>query len=339
MAIWRVVGVKPSAKWVDDVVIFRSPLLPSVRVAGDAQVFAYDREQAKEIIACLGAPWHLFKGQDFNPLFIYVGFLWSLLKKSVRITDDKLARMLQKLAAFLERFERRPCPLDDILSIHGSLSHITFVYPQGAAYLTSLSSFAAKFDNSLHAHPRPRFAPPSMWTDIRWWIALLQSGPQIRSLAPLGMTKDVGIWVDASTDWGVGLVWQNRECAAWRWKPGWNHAPGCDIGWGEAIAVELAIILLDRLAYSNARILIRSDNTGVIGAFRKQRSRNWMVNQCIRRSNVLAMARNLVFTFEYVASEDNLADPISRGVGVPGFVTLPTSVPLPEPLVPFLEYE
>lgn len=102
MAIWWKVGVTSSAKWVDDVVIFRSPLPSSVRIASDTQVFAYDREQAKTIIAILGTPWHLLKGQDFSPLFVYGGFLWSLLKKSVQITDEKLARTLQKLVAFLQ---------------------------------------------------------------------------------------------------------------------------------------------------------------------------------------------------------------------------------------------
>lgn len=338
MAIWSALGVKPSAKWVDDVVLFRSPVSVCDRPATTSHNYLYDRQLAKDLIRCLGVPWHLLKGQDFAFLFVYVGFLWDLIQKRVRLTDDKLARMLQRVETFIDKNYRRPCSLKDVLRIHGSLSHITFVYPHGAAHLTSLSSFVASFGPTPSKNVRARFAPPSMWSDLRWWKDLLLLGPGMRNLAPLGPTRDEGIWVDASTDWGIGLVWNGREYAAWRWLPGWNHAPGCNIGWGEAIAVELAIVLLDRLGVSDCRVLVRSDNMGVIGAFRKRRSRNWMVNQCIRRSNIIAMARNLDFEFVYVASEDNLADPISRGERVPSFTPLLTSVPLPDALFPYLAH-
>lgn len=352
MAIWSAIGVKPSSKWVDDVVLFRFPCvemdtLPT-RVdqtpnsesssSGSRTVYAYDRALAKALIACLGVPWHLLKGQDFDVLFLYVGFLWDCALKRVCLTDEKLIRMLQRIDSFINDNYRRPCHLKDVLRIHGSLSHITFIYPHGAAHLTSLSSFMASFGNSPHSNVRPRFAPPSLWSDLRWWKELLLEGPQPRSLVPLGPTLDIGIWVDASTNWGVGLVWDNHECGAWRWLPGWNHAPGCDIGWGEAIAVELAIVLMDRLGLKDRRVLIRSDNMGVIGAFQKRRSRNWMVNQCIRRSNIISMARNLDFEFMYVSSEENLADPVSRGVKVPSFVPLHLSVPLPGAIFPYLAF-
>lgn len=334
MAIWEAIGVKPSAKWVDDVVLFRSPSNP----ASLRWVYLYDRDQARLLIACLGVPWHLTKGQDFDIIFVYVGFLWNIPDRTVRLTDDKLFRMLQRINNFVSANHRRQCHLKDVLKIHGSLSHITFVYPHGAAHLTSLSSFIALFNGSRNKSKQPRFAPPSMWSDLRWWKELLMAGPQLRHLAPLGQTRDLGIWVDASTDWGVGLVWSGNEFVAWRWLPGWNHAPGCDIGWGEAIAVEMAIVLLDRLEYTNCRVLIRSDNMGVIGAFRKRRSRNWMVNQCIRRSNIIAMARNLDFEFVYVASEENLADPVSRGDTVSSFTHLQIPVPLPDALFPYLAH-
>jgi hypothetical protein len=120
--------------------------------------------------------------------------------------------------------------------------------------------------------------------------------------------------------------------------PDWQHAPGCDIGWGEAIAIELAILCADALGLRNAHILIRSDNDGFIGAFRCGRSRNFMVNQCIRRSDIISMSCNFSFSYVYVPSEDNLADPISRGVGVPGYSPISVGISLPDTLTPFLSY-
>lgn len=350
MALLAAMGIRPSSKWVDDVVIFRFPLPVDdvdvqpldkrtiFRSADQKHVYLYDRSKAKAIISSLGTPWHLLKGQEFDYGFIYSGFSWNIDRQDVQLTDEKRLRMLQRIDDFMAAHHRRPCPLKDVLKIHGSLSHITFVFPHGAAHLTSLSSFIATFPTSPSLSPRPRFAPPSMWTDLRWWKDLLLAGPGLRSLTPLGSTLDLGIWVDASTDWGVAIVWGGKEYSAWRWLEGWNHAPGCNIGWGEGIAVELAIVLLDQLGLSNRRILIRSDNMGVIGAFDKHRSRNWMVNQCIRRSDVISIARHLEFELVYVASEDNLADPFSRGERVAGFTRIETDIPLPGALTPYLAH-
>jgi hypothetical protein len=46
------------------------------------------------------------------------------------------------------------------------------------------------------------------------------------------------IWVDASTSWGIGLL-INSSWAFWKLLPNWN-TNGRDIGWAEAITVELA---------------------------------------------------------------------------------------------------
>lgn len=104
---------------------------------------------------------------------------------------------------------------------------------------------------------------------------------------------------------------------AWTLREGWK-GQGRDIGWLEAIAVELAVLTLFNLGWKNAAVLIRSDNQGVIGAFRSGRSRNFQVNLCIRRVETIAMASNVAHTFIYVESAKNKADAVSRGeTGLP----------------------
>jgi hypothetical protein len=61
-------------------------------------------------------------------------------------------------------------------------------------------------------------------------------------------------------------------------------------------------------------VLLRSDNQGVIGAYQQGRGRNPEINDSIRRIDVIASMRNISFSFTYVESEANLADPISRGI-------------------------
>jgi hypothetical protein len=77
---------------------------------------------------------------------------------------------------------------------------------------------------------------------------------------------------------------------------------------------------------------------GVIGAFEKGRGRNFMVNFSIRRTDVLLVDNNLSLSFEYVKSEVNLADSISRGdLGPPSSRSL-FNISLPVELTAYLVY-
>jgi len=78
---------------------------------------------------------------------------------------------------------------------------------------------------------------------------------------------DPHIWVDASTNWGIGVI-TGQLWAAWMLKPGWK-ADGQDIGWAKSIMLELAVIWLVQDGYMDCNITIHSDNTGMIGAFDK----------------------------------------------------------------------
>ena len=337
MDIWTELGICPSAKWVDDVVLFHSPS-PVLSDDVSSLCYHYNQEWAKTLIAPLGVPWHPSKGQEFDFIFSYVGFLWDIPAQTVRLTDDKHRKIVAKLSTFLDDFECCQCPIKRVLSLHGSLTHISFIFPHSRSYLSSLSSFIASFSHCPADRAQEHFPPRSFWHDLCWWLCTLQLGPGLCSLTPKSPLSDLGIWVDASTDWGVSLVWQDIQVSAWCWMPGWQHAPGCDIGWGEAITIELAILCADVLGLRDAHLLIHSDNKGIIGAFRRGRSRNFMVNQCIQCTNIVSMSRNLSFSYEYVQSEVNLADPISHGVGILGSSPIPIGITLPDALSPFLTH-
>ena len=59
---------------------------------------------------------------------------------------------------------------------------------------------------------------------------------------------DPNVWVDASTDWGISVIY-GRLWAAWRLKPGWK-SEGRDIGWVESVALELTVLWLIRDGYT-----------------------------------------------------------------------------------------
>jgi len=87
------------------------------------------------------------------------------------------------------------------------------------------------------------------------------------------------MWVDTSTNWGIGVVIGN-QWAALMLIPGWDLASR-DIGWAESIALELAILILVDRGFTDCWITIWGNNTGVIGTFNKGRSHNIPCNNSI----------------------------------------------------------
>lgn len=92
-----------------------------------------------------------------------------------------------------------------------------------------------------------------------------------------------------------------------------------DIGWAEAVAVELGLLLaihsgtLFRLPSRPTRILVRSDNSGIVALVNKGRSRNRPTNEVLKSIYRMLADLGLSLHTSHVASEDNISDPLSRG--------------------------
>jgi len=121
-----------------------------------------------------------------------------------------------------------------------------------------------------------------------------------------------GKWVDASTDWGIGMV-IGSQWVAWKLVHGWK-LDGRDIGWAESIALELAILMLVECGFKDCLITIQDDNTGVIGTFNKGRSRNIPHNDSIQHITALVIPNNISIFPVYMASTVNRADSVSHGI-------------------------
>lgn len=299
LAIWEELGVGPICKWADDMVVFRFPRRRSSRKL----VYAYDREEALRRIESLGIPWHPDKGQDFSHSFTYVGFVWDLSHKSVALPSQKRVAIRKKLRSF---YHCGAAWREDAMEIQGVLAHIIYVYSDGRARLAYLTNFISSFEGN-------EFKPlrKGVKEDIAWWWNTLEDPYFSRSVVPRGEAQNLGISVDASGDWGIGITWK-RKWAAWKSLPGWD-TPGRKIGWLEGVAVELAAYLLEVMGIENTHVIIHSDNQGVIGAFNKGSSRNIQINLSIQRAGACLLALNNQLQLEYISTEKNPADPISRG--------------------------
>jgi hypothetical protein len=167
-------------------------------------------------------------------------------------------------------------------------------------------------------------------TDLKWWLQALNVSGFHRQLPTRGPCQDLGLFVDASTSWGIGIVVAGRW-AAFKLREDWKVA-GRDICWLETVAVEVLFYILEDMGFSNVTLLIHSDNQGTIGSLGKGRSRNFHINLSVRRIYVVLASLFITPELVYIASENNPADPISRGELGSSETRIITSFRLPDEL-------
>ena len=146
---------------------------------------------------------------------------------------------------------------------------------------------------------------------LHWWHTILSTPCTARSLSPRPHVNP-DLWVNASMGWGISMV-MGIQWAAWKLIPGWKMG-GRDINWAESVALELAVLLQVECGYSDCLITIQGDNTGVIGAFDKGRSRSIPHNDSIRHISAVVTPCNITIRPIYMASTVNRADPVSHGI-------------------------
>jgi hypothetical protein len=326
--IWEGEGVGPIAKYEDDLNIFRIPSTEGQFTEGEFR-YDYDRAEMLRRVSSLGIPWHEEKGDGhFKFQTVFIGFLWDIPQKRVSLPETKRLKFLERVRLFLHRFSKKPCHLLDVEKIHGSLCHVTFIYLEGRSHLPSLSNFAASFRGDEYQTRHPSH---SMLTDLRWWWERLSLPCTTRLLKPIGPLRDIGIFVDASTSWGIG-IFIGDEWAAFRLSPSWK-VEGRDICWLETVAIELLSSFLESKGFHDAHLLIHSDNQGTIGALEKGRSRNIYINLSVRRTHLILTALSITPRLVYIESQANPADPISRGEPGPSGKRIFLTSALPDELL------
>ena len=315
--------IGPSKNWVDDFVFFRFPI-----TLYPEPVFSYSLTDIYSLANRLGWPWKESKTQPFSEDFKYLGFVWNLANKTVQIPEQKKLRYLEKLEPWTKdrKFTKK-----DTESVLGTLVHCSLAVPDGRSRLPSLSRFATSF-NYLSS-PFIRKTPnATVLSDISWWKTQLESNFCGSILSRPPPVSPVEFWVDASSSWGVGIVF-NGEWTAWKFSSGWNK-DGRNIGWAEIVAIELGLLFSIHKGFSDVHFLIKSDNQGVIHAIKGGKSRSPSQNLVLQRITTLLSQHRLWLSSLYVPSLDNLADSPSRGLPATGRSEAPP-FPLPSYLLPF----
>ena len=280
----------------------------------------------------MGIPWDKNRHQEFSDSFSYLGFYWDLPNKTVSLPNLKCKKYIRKLSSLISACERAQVFKAHVKTIIGTLTHVTFVYWCGHSYMSNLY----KWLTSFHGNYIPCWITSPALTDLWWWLTLLSQSHTPCSLAPDGPICNYNIWVNVSSEWGIGLLWGNHW-ATWQLLDGWRGLSR-DIGWLEGVAFELAILATRVMGIHNANVLIQSDNEGIIGAFLKGHCSNFMMNMSIRRSDEVYSEVGISTTLIYVNTVDNLADPISCGILPPSSQIFPLPIPIPLPLISFFSH-
>jgi hypothetical protein len=325
-AILKSKDLGPSKNWVDDFVFFRFPLFPGI----DPPLFSYALSDIYTLADHLGWPWKLSKTRPFASEFKYLGFTWDLVAKTVQIPEPKKIRYLAKLESWVVglKFSRK-----ETESVLGTLVHCSLAVPDGRSRLPSLSRFAASFNFSSSSFIR-KTPNSSVMSDIAWWRTHLSASFCGSLLSKPPETSLIELWVDASTSWGIGIIF-NGEWDAWKLRAGWDK-DGRNIGWAEIVAIELGLLFAVHRGFSDIHFLVRSDNQGVIHAIRGGKSRSPEQNLVLQRITLLLSHYKIWISSLYVPSVDNLADGPSRGSPPPERVRAVSPFILPHNLQPFL---
>ncbi|KAF8644923.1 hypothetical protein AX16_008205 [Volvariella volvacea WC 439] len=316
--VWERRKVGRVIKWCDDFVIMRPP--ESDR--------SYDRKYAFNLVSDLKVPWHPDKGVDFSDEFPYLGLLWNIPEKSVRLKEEKKALYLKQIESFLQDAE---CDCDAAAKVHGVLSYVTYIYPVGRSYLSALNTLVAEFDRT---HAKNMAVPPEVISDMIWWRNTLEKKSTSKSLKPLPEPKEpIGLSVANCKD-GIGIV-SNDWCIAWKVTPGSAFAK--DRVWLAGAAIQLAAVLVARrpTKYHNCTITVQCDNKSFIEAFKKGRHRDPNINLTIREACTKLEDNNI--SFNLVWDTDRKALDIARkGSHQSAMLITPIALPknLEEHLVP-----
>ncbi|KIM89605.1 hypothetical protein PILCRDRAFT_60330 [Piloderma croceum F 1598] len=267
----------------------------------------------------------------------YIGFDWNLDSRTVALPVEKLSKIFHLIEQWLkpgQSFIAR-----DAASLHGKLVHVSCIFPLIRPFLRSIATFALSYKSPMAKLQ----APPPLQADLSWVQFILKSLPNEMPLAPAQLV-DLQWWGDASTSFGIGVV-VGSHWAVWKWAPSFRVGPrqAFDIGWAEAVAVELGLRIMISLNFLSTSciaghtFLVRSDNAGIVCVTNKGQSRNLETNKILKHIYSLQAKQRIRLKSVHVTSRDNISDALSRGAiqeflaGFPA-VNIRVSPPLPDHL-------
>jgi hypothetical protein len=150
------VGISPVPKWGDDLFPICFPINYVTEIKRSISYkYSYNLVFFKDTLAPLCVPWHTSKWNDFSFKPVYLSRVWDFENCTVALVEPKHEKYLNKLNNFLLLNLSSRVLKKDVLSLLGTLSHVTIVHQDRrsyGSYLSTLSSFIATFTNDHKPH-------------------------------------------------------------------------------------------------------------------------------------------------------------------------------------------
>jgi hypothetical protein len=227
--------------------------------------------------------------------------------KTVELPEKKKEKYLERLSTWTHGLLHTAREAECLI---GTLNHICLVIPEGRSHMVTLYKFRGGFKTG-HAFEARHKLPPQAGDDTTWWRIRLQGDFVGMKITHPPKPLDTILFVDASTQWGIGLV-INGRWLAWQLKDGWN-SEGHEIGWAEMVAVELAIQTLVTAKFTNCHIIMHSDNKGMVGVLQAGCSRGTQQNSILHEIVKLIQDNDLWISTIWIPTLENPVDGPSRG--------------------------
>ncbi|KAJ1299538.1 hypothetical protein OPQ81_011096 [Rhizoctonia solani] len=325
--IYAALGFRTVLKWVDDFLFIQAP--PASDLHNRPTAFSLDA--IYKIAVMLGWPWKLLKSVPFANIFIYLSFKWDIARRWVSLPLTKCEKYLAWIHAWLSQVSVSLTKTEKTIR---SLMHCTLAIPDGRPHMSSLIAFQATVPCAYNKHFFRKTIPDNARHDVEWWIAKLTSDNCGSSIARPPPKSKVHVSSNASTSFRLGVIIDNQWWS-WRLLGGWK-SNNRDIGWAEAVALELAVDGVITLGFRNTSIICHCDNQGVVYAGATGRSRNAQQNATFIWILNKATAAGLHIMIHYIKSAENLADEPSRGIVPRSRAPAQVHIPIPSIYAPFL---
>jgi hypothetical protein len=258
-------------------------------------------ETEKTLTENIGKP-HTFRGVSYCPSERLPGYTADISHKiRCKLHQAKIELLSENISMALT---------ESIFSLCVYASSIKKIFMAPYYYVFK---FFRRRQQQMSAGKLGREAPAKIWPTViplfqAWIEAIDESAP--RTTAKEVPEQTAILYTDASL-WGWGAVFFSPDGRVTSTGAPWeaNLAKRANIAELEAIAVFRG---LAALATPGEPTEVRIDNTTVRSALEKTRSRSFLVNAVITRSEDL-LKRFWIAKLVFVKSEDNLADGRSRG--------------------------
>jgi hypothetical protein len=308
-----------SGQYVDctsDIIENRFPAVKTYSHVDDCLAIAQTEEAPPKddifaLVRRLGWRIHDVKHFDWSLVFEHRGLEWDLTDLTIKLLPRKQQKYLAKIARYLER---GTASRDDLDSLIGSLVYVTSVRFDLNAQLAALINWRSSISRISDVFAQHKMTAPAR-ACLAVWSRVL-GGPEVKSSFARPPSPSRRLLYSDASDEALGILvvdkHSRRRALAWRLHKGWK-ANGRDIGVAESWAFELICRAAVQLSDQPQTHLVFIDIKGVDDAWKKGRSCSVATNETFKRIFTLSNETGHLFDSEWLPTDENLADCISRG--------------------------